>query len=180
MSSPWNGLPCSSVSLSPFLLCSLPPRCFCKDCLDMLVRPGTFDEVKDIDPWKCYMCDPSQCSGNLKLRPNWRVKVQDFFANDTGMEFVRVTPTSAAHRQLSGSIFTKHNVYFLFLLLNLYRRNHTEFTPPSLLISADPSGCSRSLTALPQVRSRRCLSDVVRLFKMPPLLRSSPSLSSLD
>lgn len=146
----------------------------------MLVRPGTFDEVKDIDPWKCYMCDPSQCSGNLKLRPNWRVKVQDFFANDTGMEFVRVTPTSAAHRQLSGSIFTKHNVYFLFLLLNLYRRNHTEFTPPSLLISADPSGCSRSLTALPQVRSRRCFSDIVRLFKMPPLLRSSPSLSSLD
>lgn len=55
----------------------------------MLVRPGTFDKVKDIDPWKCYMCDPSQCSGHLKLRPDWRVKVRDFFANDTGMEFVR-------------------------------------------------------------------------------------------
>uniref|UniRef100_H2SKN2 DNA (cytosine-5-)-methyltransferase n=2 Tax=Takifugu rubripes TaxID=31033 RepID=H2SKN2_TAKRU len=62
-------------------------RCFCKDCLDMLVRPGTFDKVKDIDPWKCYMCDPSQCDGNLKLRPDWRAKVQDFFANNTGMEF---------------------------------------------------------------------------------------------
>lgn len=83
-----------------FLLCSPPPRCFCKDCLDLLVRPGTFDKVKDIDPWKCYMCDPSQCDGNLKLRPDWRAKVQDFFANNTGMEFVRPTPTFAAEVQL--------------------------------------------------------------------------------
>lgn len=50
--------------------------------------------------------------------------------------------------------------YLLFLLLKLYSRNPTEFTPPSLRISADPSGCSRSLTALRQVCSPRCFYDI--------------------
>uniref|UniRef100_A0A4W6EDZ1 DNA (cytosine-5-)-methyltransferase n=1 Tax=Lates calcarifer TaxID=8187 RepID=A0A4W6EDZ1_LATCA len=73
-------------------------RCFCKDCLDILVGPGTFDKLKDIDPWSCYMCKPSQCEGNLKLRPDWSVKVQDFFVNNSGMEFEphRVYPSIPA------------------------------------------------------------------------------------
>ncbi|XP_060931196.1 DNA (cytosine-5-)-methyltransferase 3 beta, duplicate a [Limanda limanda] len=62
-------------------------RCFCKDCLEILVGPGTFDQLKDEDPWSCYMCKPSQCAGNLQLRPDWSVKVQDFFANNSAMEF---------------------------------------------------------------------------------------------
>ncbi|KAI3357484.1 hypothetical protein L3Q82_015893 [Scortum barcoo] len=62
-------------------------RCFCKDCLEILVRPGTFDKLKDVDPWSCYMCKPSECDGNLKLRQDWRVKVQDFFVNNSAMEF---------------------------------------------------------------------------------------------
>ncbi|XP_047450748.1 DNA (cytosine-5-)-methyltransferase 3 beta, duplicate a isoform X2 [Mugil cephalus] len=62
-------------------------RCFCKDCLDILVGPGTFDKLKDVDPWSCYMCKPSECAGLLKLRPDWSVKVQDFFANNSAMEF---------------------------------------------------------------------------------------------
>ena len=56
--------------------------------------PGTFDKLKDIDPWSCFMCKPSQCAGNLKLRPDWSVKVQDFFANNSAMEFVRATHSS--------------------------------------------------------------------------------------
>lgn len=72
----------------------------------MLVYPGNFDKVKDIDPWRCYMCDPSQCGGNLKLRPDWRVKVQDFFINNTGMEFVRTTHT---HIYSSHAIHLHHN-----------------------------------------------------------------------
>uniref|UniRef100_H3C4X8 DNA (cytosine-5-)-methyltransferase n=1 Tax=Tetraodon nigroviridis TaxID=99883 RepID=H3C4X8_TETNG len=76
-------------------------RCFCKDCLDVLVSPGNYDKVKDIDPWRCYMCDPSQCGGNLRLRPDWRVKVQDFFLNNTGMEFEphRVYPSVPADQR---------------------------------------------------------------------------------
>ena len=71
--------------------CFLSLRCFCKDCLEILVGPGTFDKLKDIDPWNCYFCDPSKCDGNLKLRPDWSVKVQEFFANNSAMAFVRTT-----------------------------------------------------------------------------------------
>ncbi|XP_074537363.1 DNA (cytosine-5-)-methyltransferase 3 beta, duplicate a [Halichoeres trimaculatus] len=73
-------------------------RCFCKDCLDILVSPGTFDKMKEIDPWSCYFCKPSQCERNLKLRPDWSVKVQDLFVNDSAMEFEphRIYPSIAA------------------------------------------------------------------------------------
>lgn len=37
------------------------------------------------------MCDPSQCKGNLKVRSDWSIKVQDFFVNNSAMEFVRST-----------------------------------------------------------------------------------------
>uniref|UniRef100_A0A672ZH43 DNA (cytosine-5-)-methyltransferase n=1 Tax=Sphaeramia orbicularis TaxID=375764 RepID=A0A672ZH43_9TELE len=76
-------------------------RCFCKDCLDILVGPGTFDKFKDVDPWNCYMCKPSQCEGNLKLRPDWSVKVQDFFANNSAFEFEphRVYPSIPADQR---------------------------------------------------------------------------------
>ncbi|XP_020491467.2 DNA (cytosine-5-)-methyltransferase 3 beta, duplicate a [Labrus bergylta] len=73
-------------------------RCFCKDCLEILVGPGTFDKMKDIDPWSCYFCKPAQCEGNLKLRPDWSVKVQDLFVNNSAMEFEphRIYPSISA------------------------------------------------------------------------------------
>uniref|UniRef100_A0A8D3D7T9 DNA (cytosine-5-)-methyltransferase n=1 Tax=Scophthalmus maximus TaxID=52904 RepID=A0A8D3D7T9_SCOMX len=73
-------------------------RCFCKDCVDILVGAGTFDNLKDVDPWSCYMCQPAQCDGNLRLRPDWSVKVQDFFVNNSAMEFEphRVYPSIPA------------------------------------------------------------------------------------
>ena len=66
----------------------LPFRCFCKDCLNILVGPETFDKLKDVDPWSCYMCLPSQCNGLLKLRPDWSVRVQEFFVNNSALAFV--------------------------------------------------------------------------------------------
>ncbi|XP_077369408.1 DNA (cytosine-5)-methyltransferase 3C-like isoform X2 [Festucalex cinctus] len=76
-------------------------RCFCKDCLEILVGEGTFRELKDVDPWSCYICQPAQCEGNLKLRPDWSVKIQEFFANNSAMEFEphRVYPAISADRR---------------------------------------------------------------------------------
>ncbi|XP_039591495.1 DNA (cytosine-5)-methyltransferase 3A-like [Polypterus senegalus] len=62
-------------------------RCYCIDCLDTLVGAGTFEKLKNVDPWSCYICMPSARYGVLKQRPNWSVKVQQFFANNSGMEF---------------------------------------------------------------------------------------------
>jgi len=65
-------------------------RCFCKDCLNVLVGPGTFEKLKEVDPWSCYICLPSKCYGVLKLRPDWSVRVQEYFANNSAFEFVSV------------------------------------------------------------------------------------------
>ncbi|XP_016086203.1 uncharacterized protein [Sinocyclocheilus grahami] len=76
-------------------------RCFCKDCLNVLVGPGTFDNLKDVDPWSCYICLPSKCYGVLKLRSDWRVRVQEYFANNSAFEFEphRVYPSIPAHQR---------------------------------------------------------------------------------
>ncbi|KAK7135884.1 hypothetical protein R3I94_014533 [Phoxinus phoxinus] len=76
-------------------------RCFCKDCLNVLVGPGTFEKLKEVDPWSCYICLPSKCYGVLKLRPDWSVRVQEYFANNSAFEFEphRVYPSIPARQR---------------------------------------------------------------------------------
>uniref|UniRef100_A0A673Y1F8 DNA (cytosine-5-)-methyltransferase n=1 Tax=Salmo trutta TaxID=8032 RepID=A0A673Y1F8_SALTR len=76
-------------------------RCFCKDCLNFLVGDGTFNQLKDVDPWSCFMCLPSQCNGSLKPRPDWSVRVQEFFVNNSALEFEphRMYPSIPAHQR---------------------------------------------------------------------------------
>ncbi|KAL2103403.1 hypothetical protein ACEWY4_000271 [Coilia grayii] len=85
------------------LLCSNASccRCFCKDCLDFLVAPGTFEQLKEVEPWSCYMCQPPQKNGALRLRTDWSKRVQDFFANNSALEFEphRVYPSIPAHQR---------------------------------------------------------------------------------
>ncbi|XP_051525560.1 uncharacterized protein LOC127424414 isoform X2 [Myxocyprinus asiaticus] len=76
-------------------------RCFCKDCLNVLVGPGTFENLKGEDPWSCYVCLPSKRYGVLKLRPDWSVRVQEYFANNSAFEFEphRVYPSIPAYQR---------------------------------------------------------------------------------
>ncbi|KAK1801694.1 hypothetical protein P4O66_022334 [Electrophorus voltai] len=62
-------------------------RCFCVDCLDLLVGAGASNSARDLDPWLCYMCQPRQQYGVLKRRHDWSLKLQEFFVNDNGQEF---------------------------------------------------------------------------------------------
>ncbi|KAG2461829.1 DNM3A methyltransferase, partial [Polypterus senegalus] len=62
-------------------------RCFCVGCLDTLVGPGASENAKELDPWRCYMCQPSEKFGALKKRHDWSIKLQEFFVNDNGQEF---------------------------------------------------------------------------------------------
>ncbi|XP_030624011.1 DNA (cytosine-5)-methyltransferase 3B isoform X2 [Chanos chanos] len=62
-------------------------RCFCVDCLDILVGAGAANSARDLDPWYCYMCQPIQQYGVLKRRHDWSLKLQEFFVNDNGQEF---------------------------------------------------------------------------------------------
>lgn len=63
-------------------------RSFCEDCLNILVGPKTFDSLKAVDPWICYLCQPHQPHGALVPREDWRFRVQEMFANNSAMEFV--------------------------------------------------------------------------------------------
>ncbi|KAJ8265270.1 hypothetical protein COCON_G00143690 [Conger conger] len=62
-------------------------RCFCVDCLDILVGPGASDSARVLDPWRCYMCQPALLYGTLQRRHDWSIKLQEFFINDNGQEF---------------------------------------------------------------------------------------------
>ncbi|CAL8398250.1 unnamed protein product [Boreogadus saida] len=62
-------------------------RCFCVDCLDILVGPGVSNSARYLDPWRCYMCQPLFSYGALKRRHDWTLKLQEFFINDNGQEF---------------------------------------------------------------------------------------------
>ncbi|KAI1890264.1 hypothetical protein AGOR_G00151930 [Albula goreensis] len=76
-------------------------RCYCKDCLNTLVGEGTFERLMEVDPWSCYLCLPSQRYGVLKPRPDWSMRVQEFFINESAMEFEphRVYPSIPANQR---------------------------------------------------------------------------------
>ncbi|XP_058618306.1 DNA (cytosine-5-)-methyltransferase 3 beta, duplicate b.2 isoform X1 [Onychostoma macrolepis] len=76
-------------------------RSYCVDCLDILVGEGTFNRLKNVDPWTCYLCAPESSSGALKPRHDWSIRVQEFFANNSAMEFEphRVYPSIPANQR---------------------------------------------------------------------------------
>uniref|UniRef100_A0A452ITN9 DNA (cytosine-5-)-methyltransferase n=1 Tax=Gopherus agassizii TaxID=38772 RepID=A0A452ITN9_9SAUR len=71
------------------LLCSNASccRCFCVECLEVLVGQGTSAKAKEQEPWSCYMCQPQKWYGVLQRRPDWNVRLQDFFTSDKGQEY---------------------------------------------------------------------------------------------
>ncbi|CAG6021961.1 unnamed protein product [Menidia menidia] len=72
-------------------------RSYCEDCLNILVGPGTFDTLKLLDPWICYLCQPHTPCGALVPREDWSIRVQELFANNSAMAFEphRVYPSIA-------------------------------------------------------------------------------------
>ncbi|XP_071329252.1 uncharacterized protein [Trachinotus anak] len=74
-------------------------RSYCKDCLNILVGPGTFESLTQLDPWICYLCQPHRPHGALTPREDWSIRVQELFANNSAMEFEphRVYPSIPAN-----------------------------------------------------------------------------------
>ncbi|KAJ7417463.1 DNA (cytosine-5)-methyltransferase 3B [Pitangus sulphuratus] len=79
------------------LLCSNSSccRCFCVECLDVLVGRGTSTRAKMQEPWNCYMCSPQQNYGLLQRRQDWNARLLDFFTSDKGQEYAapKIYPT---------------------------------------------------------------------------------------
>ncbi|KFW63480.1 DNA (cytosine-5)-methyltransferase 3B, partial [Pygoscelis adeliae] len=79
------------------LLCSNASccRCFCVECLEVLVGRGTSARAKEQEPWNCYMCQPQRSYGVLQRRQDWNTRLQDFFTSDKGQEYAapKIYPT---------------------------------------------------------------------------------------
>ncbi|MBZ3880260.1 DNA (cytosine-5)-methyltransferase 3B, partial [Sciurus carolinensis] len=71
------------------LLCSNTSccRCFCVECLEVLVGTGTAADAKLQEPWSCYMCLPQRCHRVLRCKKDWNVCLQAFFTSDVGLEY---------------------------------------------------------------------------------------------
>ncbi|XP_051941487.1 DNA (cytosine-5)-methyltransferase 3A-like isoform X3 [Hippocampus zosterae] len=62
-------------------------RCFCVECVDLLVGQGAAHAAIKEDPWNCYMCAPKGAYGLLERRPDWTCRLQHFFANNHDQDF---------------------------------------------------------------------------------------------
>ncbi|XP_015204065.1 DNA (cytosine-5)-methyltransferase 3A isoform X2 [Lepisosteus oculatus] len=62
-------------------------RCFCVECVDLLVGPGAAQAAIKEDPWNCYMCGTKGIYGLLKRREDWPSRLQHFFANNHDQDF---------------------------------------------------------------------------------------------
>ncbi|XP_011612231.2 DNA (cytosine-5)-methyltransferase 3A-like isoform X2 [Takifugu rubripes] len=62
-------------------------RCFCVECVDLLVGPGAAHAAIKEDPWNCYMCSQKGVFGLLARRIDWPSRLQHFFANNHEQDF---------------------------------------------------------------------------------------------
>ncbi|EDL78421.1 rCG64126 [Rattus norvegicus] len=76
-------------------------RCFCVECVDLLVGPGAAQAAIKEDPWNCYMCGHKGTYGLLQRREDWPSRLQMFFANNHDQEFdpLKVYPPVPAEKR---------------------------------------------------------------------------------
>ncbi|XP_058247650.1 DNA (cytosine-5-)-methyltransferase 3 alpha a isoform X5 [Hemibagrus wyckioides] len=77
-------------------------RCFCVECVDLLVGTGSAQAAINEDPWNCYMCSNKGVFGILRRRDDWTSRLQLFFANNHDQDFDPpkiYTPVAAEKRQ---------------------------------------------------------------------------------
>ncbi|XP_075197448.1 LOW QUALITY PROTEIN: DNA (cytosine-5)-methyltransferase 3A-like [Anomaloglossus baeobatrachus] len=76
-------------------------RCFCVECVDLLVGPGAAQAAIKEDPWNCYMCGHKGTFGLLRRRDDWPTRLQLFFANNHDQEFdpPKLYPPIAAEKR---------------------------------------------------------------------------------
>ncbi|XP_058152477.1 DNA (cytosine-5)-methyltransferase 3-like [Dasypus novemcinctus] len=68
---------CSGQTL---LICESPDctRCYCFECVDTLVGPGTSGKVHAMSNWLCFLCLPFPSHGLLQRRRKWRARLKAF------------------------------------------------------------------------------------------------------
>lgn len=63
---------------------SVDSRCYCFECADTLVGPGTSGKVHAMSYWVCFLACPSPRSGLLQRR-KWRTWLKAFYDREAGV-----------------------------------------------------------------------------------------------
>ncbi|KAM6960941.1 DNA (cytosine-5)-methyltransferase 3A [Aplochiton taeniatus] len=76
-------------------------RCFCVECVDLLVGPGAAQLAIKEDPWNCFMCGNRVALGLLERRADWASRLQHFFAinHDQDFEAPKLYPPIVAEKR---------------------------------------------------------------------------------
>ncbi|XP_008565930.1 PREDICTED: DNA (cytosine-5)-methyltransferase 3-like [Galeopterus variegatus] len=84
---------CSGETL---LICENPDctRCYCFECVDTLVSPGTSEKVQAMSNWVCFLCLPFSRSGLLQRRKKWRGRLKAFYdrESESPLEMYKTVP----------------------------------------------------------------------------------------
>uniref|UniRef100_A0A8C4KXQ7 DNA methyltransferase 3 like n=1 Tax=Equus asinus asinus TaxID=83772 RepID=A0A8C4KXQ7_EQUAS len=83
---------CSGETL---LICENPDctRCYCFECVDTLVSPGTSEKVQAMSNWVCFLCLPFPRSGLLQRRRKWRGWLKAFYDQEASpLEMYKTVP----------------------------------------------------------------------------------------
>ncbi|XP_004697359.1 DNA (cytosine-5)-methyltransferase 3-like [Echinops telfairi] len=77
---------CSGETL---LICENPDctRCYCFECVDTLVSPGTSEKVQAMSNWVCFLCLPFPSNGLLHRRKKWRDRLKAFYDQEMESPF---------------------------------------------------------------------------------------------
>lgn len=91
---------CFVIDSTKVKICNM-LRCFCVECVDLLVGQGAAHAAIKEDPWNCYMCGQKGVFGLLERRTDWPSRLQHFFANNHDQDFVSDSSLSYESHWLS-------------------------------------------------------------------------------
>lgn len=158
------------------LMNSLRPifRCFCVECVDLLVGQGAAHAAIKEDPWNCYMCSQKGGFGLLGRRSDWPSRLQLFFANNHDQDFVSNAPFQPTKLSCSDSLFPPAClIFFLPLSLSLCCiSGNTKGLPPSHGGEEEAHSCPVAIWRHSNRLDRNCesmkCSACIHLHHIPP------------
>ncbi|KAM6224057.1 DNA (cytosine-5)-methyltransferase 3-like [Rhynchocyon petersi] len=152
---------CSAETL---LICENPDctRCYCFECVDTLVSPGTASRIHAMTNWVCFLCLPLPSNGLLQRRKRWRARLKAFHDQEVESPFEMYKTVPAWKREpvrvlcLFGNIQEElmslgflddssdnGQLKYLNDVANVMRRDVEEWGPFDIIYgSTPPLGCA--------------------------------------
>ncbi|XP_053421765.1 DNA (cytosine-5)-methyltransferase 3-like [Nycticebus coucang] len=147
---------CSGETL---LICENPDctRCYCFECVDTLVSPGTSEKVQAMSNWVCFLCLPFSRSGLLRRRRKWRAGLKAFCdrESESPLEMYKTVPvwkrepvrvlslfedikTELTSLGFLGTSYAPGRLKHLDDVTNVVRRDVEEWGPFDLMYGSTP------------------------------------------